>query len=239
MDAMSNETIINPNRLDLVLARILGAKFAGLTTATETRMNKTNGKKGDDKRSNPFHGRVLSLRNISALLAYDYDGNVERALAKQDKPAEAHRKGDTWYNAITDDKGRLTAFCEHKTNGEKYIRLRTLHKGETTYVARERIETESGAVYNPGDSIPFAELEPFWPKSKPYANQGLDKGTEIAATTLKMSSVRGLRINGQRFRVEQPGLTEAAEVATVIAGFLDAMPNVTAADVPDSLAQTA
>lgn len=234
---MNNEIIINPNRLDLVLSRITGAKFAGLTTATETRMNKTNAKKGDEKRINPFHGKVLSLRNISALLCYDYDGNVERARAKQDKDPKSWDKGESWMRAITDEKGRLTAFCEHKENGTKYIRLRTLKKGSTTYVAQNRVETEGGLIYNAGDSIPFAELEPFWPKGRSYENQGLKPGTEIAATTLKLSSVRGLRINGQRFRVEQPGVSDAAEVAAVIARFLADMPNVTAADVPQEQEQ--
>jgi hypothetical protein len=233
MLTMSNETTINPNRLDLVLARLVGAKFAGLTTATETRMNKTNGERGKEKRSNPFYKRVLSLRNIKAAFCYDYDGNVERALAKQGKDADEHRKGETWYNAITDDQGRMTAFCEHKQTGEKYIRLRTLHKGETTYIASERIE-DGDTVYEPGDTIPFAAIKPYFPKSKPYANQGLDKGTEIAATTLKFASVRGLRVNGERFRVEQPANNDAAEVAAIIAGFLDSMPTVSAEDIPAS-----
>jgi hypothetical protein len=232
MGSMSNDTIINPNRLDLLLARTVGAKFAGLTTATETRMNKTNAKKGDEKRTNPFYGKVLSLRNISALLNYDYDGNVASALEKQGEGE--HRKGDTWYNAITDDKGRLTPFCEHKQTGEKYIRLRTLNKGETTYIAVERIK-DGDTVYEVGDTIPFDALRPFWPKSKPYANQGLKDGNEIMATTLKFSSVRGLRINGERFRVSQRN-EDAAEVAEIIMGFLDSMPNVSAADIPDGVA---
>lgn len=234
---MNNEIVINPNRLDLVLARLVGAKFGGMTTATETKtMNKSNGLKGEDKRLNPFYGKVLSLRNISAQFNYDYDAAVGRARVKQDKNPEDWQKGETWYRAITDDKGRMTAFGEHKDTGEKYIRCRTLHKGDTTYIARERIETDD-TVYNPGDEIPFSELKPFWSKGKSYSNQGLEKGTEIAATTLKLSSVRGLRIDGQRYRIEQTGLTEAAEVAAIIARFLDGMPDVSAADVPETEVQ--
>jgi len=231
---MNNHTIINPNRLDLTLARLVGAKFAGLTTATDTKMNKTNGLKGEDKRLNPFYGKVKSLRNISALLCYDYDGNVEKALTKQGKPLESHSKGETWYNSILDSQGRLTAFCEHKTTGEKYIRLRTLKKGQTTYIATEQIQVEDGTVYNVGSSIPFSELSPFWPNTRHYLNQGLDAGSEIAATTLKFSSVRGLRVNGERFIVDQSGTDEVAEVAAVIAGFLIDMPNVSASDIPSS-----
>lgn len=237
MNVMSN-TIINMNRLDILLSRLVGAKFGGLTTATDTKMNKTNGMKGDEKRTNPFHGKVKSVRNISVQFNYDYDGAVDRARVKQDKSPEDWKKGDTWYNAITDDKGRLTAFCEHKTNGEKYIRIRTLHKGKTTYVVAERIETEDGVVYNVGESIPFSELEPFMPKRKAYENQGLEPGTEIAATTLKLTSVRGLRINGQSYEIEHTKLSEPIEFVQTVARFMVDMPNVSAADIPQTEIQT-
>lgn len=216
--------------MDLLLAKTSGAEFAGLTTATETKLNKTNGLKGDERRSNPFHGLVLSLRNISALFNYDYDGNIAKALGKQDKDASEHKKGTSWMQNIKDANGKLSPFCEHKTNGTKYLRLRTLHKGKTTYIAKGTIITDTN-TYNEGDEIPFSEIKPFFPAKKSYANQGLAKGTEIMATTLKFASVRGLRINGESYTIVQDD-TDTPNVATVIAGFLHDMPNVTAADVP-------
>jgi len=227
---MNNNTI-NSNRMDLLLAAVKGAKFAGLTTATETKLNKTNGLKGDERRSNPFHGKVLSIRNISALFNYDYDGNVAKALSKQDKDASEHKKGTSWMRNVLDENGNLSPFCEHKTNETKYLRLRTLHKGNTVYVAKDRIELDDGTIINAGDNIDFESIRPFFPAKKAYSNQGLDKGTEIAATTLKFESVRGLRINGERYVIRQ-NETDAAGVAAVIAGFVHDMPNVTAADVP-------
>lgn len=234
MIAMNRQTI----RMSTFLAdlgQITGSKFAGMTTVTDTKMNKTNGLKGDEKAINPFHEKVSSVRNISVNLCYDYDSGVERARTKQgEENPEDWRKGESWHNAILDSKGRLTAFCEHKTNGERYIRVRTLRKGPTTYIAKEQIETET-RTYSVGDEIPYSELEPFWPKTKPYQNQGLEKGKEVAATTLKLTSVRGMRINGVEYVIEHPNSNDdVAAVSAVIERFLSTMPNVSAADIPST-----
>lgn len=226
---------INVNRMDAILAAVRGAKFAGLTTSTETRLNKTNGLKGDERRTNPFHGLVRSVRNISFLFCYDYEANVERAREKHGAEGE-FRRGTSWHRPIKDENGNRTAFVEHPTTEQKYLYGRTLHKGPTTYVVTDTVEHE-GVTYNAGDEVPYSVLEPFWPAGRSYANQGLAEGNEIAATCLKLSSVRGMRVNGHRFEIEQP--SEVAEVAQIVVRFLGDMPEVSEDDVPSDMRETA
>lgn len=227
----------NINRMETILGAVRGARFAGLTTATETRMNKTNGvrsRKDPNYVRNPFHGLVLSVRNISFLFCYDYEANVERAREKHGAEGD-FRRGTSWHRPIKDEKDRRTPFVEHPTTGVKYVYGRTLHKGPTTYVLTETVEFK-GQTYEPGP-IDYEVFEQFVPVKRSYANQGLPEGEEIAATCLKLTSVRGMRVNGERFRIEQPN--EIEEIAETLVQFLGDMPEVTEDDIPSNLRETA
>lgn len=221
-------THINQNRLDLLLSRMVGASFLGLTTATVTDMRKTK---------NPFYDKVLSIRNIRAIAAYDYEKNVERAREKTGQDPQSWGKGTSWMDAILDDQGRLTAFCEHKETKVKYIRVRVTHKGKTTYIAREQIVTDD-ATYEPGSVIPYEAFASFVPEKKSYSNQGLEPGKEIAAVTLKFESVRGLRANGERFVID-PTTPHHESVEEFISSLFEEMPDPQAQDIPDNSTVTA
>lgn len=226
---------IDRNQLSILLSRISGAKFGGLTTFTETKLRKTNGERSKElKRLNPFFGKVFSLRNISVLFCFDYNGNVARQRVREGKEADEWQRGESWHEAVLDENGKLTAFCRHKDNGSIYLRVRVLHKGKTTYIATDRIESE-GVVYNAGDEVPFEAIEPYYSERRPYANQGVEEGKEIAATTLKFESVRAIRANGQSYNINHGNeQAEVAEVAQVIADFVASLPDVSAADLPQS-----
>ena len=201
-----------PSEVQIAVARKIGATFVGLVTCTETKMNR-GGNQGNPK--NPFFNAVRSVRRINAQFNYLYDGAVERQLAKEinaeraqnednalegdaltDEINSRFNRGTSWYEIVEDEQGRLTPFCKHKKTGDIYFRCRTIDKGDTSYIATRNIE---GTPYSEGDTISFESLEPYFPKTKPYKNQGTEK--PIAATTLKLESVVAIAMDGEQVKI--------------------------------------
>lgn len=178
-----------------IVEQIRGAKIAGFTTATVRKMKKT---------ANPFHGKVVSVKNIVGMFNFDYQGNVGNARERAGMSREDWNKGESWHKPIIDEQGRMTPFCQHKTTGELYFRVRVLKYVRSKFYASERIVHE-GYAYEPGDEIPRSVLEPFFYASNSYANQGLDKGKEIEIVTLKLDSLRGFRDKGYSYLIDPAG----------------------------------
>lgn len=193
--------VINEDRVIEIIRGFVGSTFAGLTTQTNKKLNKSNGQKGEDKVLNPFFGKVVSVKNLVGVFNYNYAGNVENARAKAGDDPSDWDQGESWYDAILDEKGRLTPFGRHKSTGVLYLRLRVLRYGKSEFFASETVEYD-GVTYNPGDEIPREVLKPFIPKSGGYKNQNLKKGEEIEAITLKFESLRGLRYMDAAYKVE-------------------------------------
>ncbi len=220
---------ISRTQLQFLLARIAGATFLSIGTATETKMNKTNGLTGDLKRPNPFWGKVVSIRRSTYIPCYDYDGNVERARFKAAVKGNFEgdiefEPGETWYQRMIDEKGRRTAFGMHKDTGTLYFAGREMNKGKTTYLALVDIKNEDNAIiYRAGEEIPYEAFSQYVPAYKPSAKQGLDAEDEVRARTLKLSSIRSVRHDGETYRIVQPLGLEADETTIIhtINGYLD------------------
>lgn len=214
-------TMIGRTQLQILLARIAGAKILSLCTATLTEMNKTNVKKGvplppGGKKDNPFWGKVASVRKSTYQPCYDYGAGVERARFKQAIAGQFEGEiefetGETWYNRVVDAQGRATAFGMHKDTGVFYFASRMLNKGKTTYIALQDIDAD-GVFYPAGATIPYEAFAEFVTPTKPSAKQGLTLETQVNANTLKFSSIRAIKHEGETYRIDQPLGLEADEV---------------------------
>tara|TARA_B100000614_G_scaffold262489_2_gene296257 strand:- start:13750 stop:14481 length:732 start_codon:yes stop_codon:yes gene_type:complete len=240
---------MDQTQLMIELSRIQGARFLSVTSATETRMNKTNGKrKAAEKRLNPFHGRVLSVRNSTYQPCYDYGAAVERARAKSetyDGPTE-FEVGESWHERVMDANGKPTAFVRHPETERLYFYGRELVKGKTTYIAAEDIPAlgddnlPTGALlYRAGDEIAYDDLSPWMPEYKPSAKQGLSEDEEIKPRTLKIESIRGLKRDGVRKAVAVPiARAEPEAVTRVMAAALSDMPDIDLSTIPERYRNT-
>lgn len=204
---------IDRTQLQILLSRIVGAKFLSICTATLTEMNKTNLKKGQGlppggKKENPFYEKVVSVRRSTYMPCYDYDAGVERARQKATLKGEfsgeiEFEPGTTWYNRIIDAQGRATAFGVHKDTGVVFFAAREFHKGKTTYIALVEI-SDGDIIYPAGSEVPYEAMKEFMPPYKPSAKQGLGEENEVKARTLKIASIRAIRHEGQTYKIVQP-----------------------------------
>jgi len=233
-------------QLQILLSRLVGAKFLSLTTATSTKMNKTNGeRKAVEKRLNPFHGRLVSVRTSTYQPNYDYGGAVNRAQAKTGVgDGASFETGETWYERVRDDQDRMTAFGRHKGNGTLYFVGRELNKGATTYIASHDImelENAEGSeptgvvLYHAGDAVPYDAFRQYVPAYKPSAKQGLGDD-EIKARTLKLESIWGIKVNGSREIIDpNPNRVDATEVIRGINNLVAQMPDINLDSIPTGI----
>jgi len=234
---------MDTTQLMIELSRIQGARFLSVTSATETRMNKTNGKrKAAEKRLNPFHGRVLSVRNSTYQPCYDYGAAVERARAKSEafEGDTEFEVGESWHERVMDADGKPTAFVRHPDTEQLYFYGRELNKGKTTYIAAEDIPAigddnlpTGEFLARAGDEIDYASLSAWMPTYKPSAKQGLSEDEEIKPRTLKIESIRGLKRDGVRKAVTvNVARTEPEAVTRVMAAALSDMPDIDLSTIP-------
>lgn len=235
---------MDQTQLMIELSRIQDARFLSITSATETRMNKTNGnRKAAEKRINPFHGRVLSVRNSVYQPCYDYGGAVERAREKSEafQGDTSFEVGESWHERVMDANGKPTAFVRHPTTEQLYFYGRELTKGNTTYIAAEDIPAlgdnnlpTGELLYRAGDEVAYDDFKSYVPTYKPSAKQGLSEDEEIKPRTLKIESIRGIKRDGVRQAVVVPIRHEEPEAVTrVMATALSAMPDIDLASIPE------
>ena len=151
-----------------------GAKFVGLTTVTDPKLLK----------SSPFHG-VKKVSEVTVQVNYDYVNAVENQLTKENKDLDDYKQGTSWYDVVTDNKGKLTPFAKHKTNGDLYLRCR-------------HISTTSSKYFDDnGNEIAEESLKPYLPKKSNASNQGTD--TAIRAVTYKLDGIVAVRVDGNNY----------------------------------------
>lgn len=200
--------VINTAEMEEILGRIVGSRLIGLTTSTETQMKKTG---------NPFYGKVHSVRNWRAAANQKYAENVEKRRIAEGKDPKDWKRGSSWMIRETDEQGRLTPFCRHKDNGTRYLFLMNFSKGPVKYIAQEEIVAAAG-TFQVGDAIDHALIHPHLKSRSDYANQGL--ADPVKATTFKLSSIVGLRCDGQSYIVRH-ARPYAQQVAEVFADLID------------------
>lgn len=119
-------------------------------------------------------------------------------------------KGANWQQAVVRPDGTMTPFAEHKTTGVLYLRTMFYRLvGDAVYV-----DVRDGRTYT------FAEVQNVLPKKSPARNQGLDEEEQVRYNVWKLNGIRGLRFNGEAFRVRPPLEIEAEAVFTALNKFL-------------------
>jgi hypothetical protein len=139
-----------------------GAQFIGVTTSTDAKM----------LASNPF-GKVTKVSTVTLQVNYDYANAVAKATG-----VTPESSGKTWYETVTDSKGRLTPFARHKTNGTLYLRGRHISTGEVRYFDEQGQPLEQGLV-------------------KPYLSNTPTAKAEVRAVTYKLDSILAVRYNNE------------------------------------------
>lgn len=119
---------------------------------------------------------------------------------------ERFRKGDNWQQSVVREDGSLTPFAEHKGNGTLYLRT-MFYKlvGDATY-----IDVRNGNLYK------YTDVQHVLPVKSANKNQGLPADEAVRYNVWKLEGVRGLRMNGDAFRVRPPLEREAEAVFNVL-----------------------
>lgn len=114
---------------------------------------------------------------------------------------ERFRKGDNWQQVVVRDDGTLTPFAEHKTTGERYLRTMFYKPvGDVQYV-----DIRDGKVYE------YTDIADVLPTKSDNKNQGLSKENQVRYNVWKLEGIRGLKMDGEAYRV-RPALEREAEV---------------------------
>ncbi len=168
------------NGLFQLLARQTGSTFATITyrTKVELKDRTQKGKRGLPK------VEAWKINCVNVNTNFHYVEGVERRLEKEGKPEDAFKRGTSWHQAVLDQDGRITPFCQHPTTGEVYFRVQHLQTiGEPEYRIDENY------------AISFVQAEPYLEKKSSYANQGLDDPLKFL--TFKLSNLLSISIGGE------------------------------------------
>jgi hypothetical protein len=157
------------------LDKMRGATFVTVVVNTEPRMRKTG---------NPFYGKIRKISRYNGQVNFQYDGAVERQLAKEGKSVDDFRRGESWHVPVIREDGTLTPFCQHKSNGTKYLRFRMLNVIESKYVMSD------------GSPVDESEVREYLQQGNNYANQGTDNPVKII--TVALDNVESLTANGKQ-----------------------------------------
>lgn len=171
--------VISRQELETKLFSMVGSVPVTIVAETEPKMNKTG---------NPYLGNVVKVARVNGMAGFDYEAGVDRRRDKQDGPdAEKFVPGESWHTLIQNN-GRNTPLCAHKTTGVKYLRI--MH-GKTLSEEYRNVAT--------GEAIDKTALEPFLPKTKNYARQGLDAPLKILV--YKIDGIRSITMDKTDFVV--------------------------------------
>jgi hypothetical protein len=168
---------ISVNSLVEIFLRTFGATPVTFIAATTPNMRKTG---------NPYSGRVTKVARINGMVNFQYDAGVIRRLEKEGKSADEFTAGTSWHTPVKVD-GKLTPLCEHKSNGQQYLRFMLGAVLECEY------QLDDGTV------IDKATLEPWLVKGSDYANQGLEN--PLCFLTYKLDSIKSITMDGTTYIV--------------------------------------
>lgn len=185
-----NETTMKTERIsqiDLIelLAHTSGSKFCSMTTVTEPTLKKTG---------NPFLGSVVEkTTEISLLLNFGYDKAVKNRLVKKGiDPNNFQGSGLPWGRWMVGNK-----IIEHKES--IYAR---------TFSFRNSHPTSSYSINGVEANEEQVELiKSFLPASVPTGSAkqydaGLDKLEQVKPMTLKIESIRKIKIGGVEYIID-------------------------------------
>jgi hypothetical protein len=165
--------------LQILLARVIGAKPCGITTLTEVTMNKTAVIDGQ-KVSNPYYGRITKRCTSNVFIGFIYKNSVNRALVKEGKDAEFEPEMRKWGT-------RLQGTCLVEHNGNWYLECRFISSSTPEY-------------FCDGQPIAKSEIQPYLrPAYSNAEHQGVDPENEIILRDYKVRSIVSITLNGQEY----------------------------------------
>jgi hypothetical protein len=179
------------------------AKFCGLQTVTEPKLNKKSRETGD-----PWFvvfpgvdaGNVRKVAHGVALSGPDYKAIIdlrhEKIEAAGGTPG-TYVAGETWHEAVEGTK----CLRRHKKTGELYAYfafVSKVKKGDRWIPLKAKtriVDVTTGAELDKG------KLAAFLPVEHAPQNQGLGEDDAVIVRTYKLSSVRALTVDGKVYVV--------------------------------------
>lgn len=161
--------VISIRELKAELFNTAGGRIMSIITATEPKMRKTG---------NPYNGRVLKLAYSQVRVGTDWENVVNNARERAGEDRDFVATEDkSWHKPVMNPKGGYSPFCEHKTNGDWYLRAVFDKHFASKFVDKVT-----------GEEIQESDLEPFLVKSPPR---------EAAFVTYKLDNILAYNANGQ------------------------------------------
>jgi hypothetical protein len=191
MNQTQTITEVTTNDLKVMLLNLRGATFCTFTANTIPKSLKRN---RITKEQCPYEN-IVKVQTINAVVNFHYDEGVIRRLEKEGKSTDDFRRGESWHEPVIMN-GRLTPFCQHKQNGELYLRV--MHKQHVGSIRYFNIDSEGKKR-----ELSYGEVEDYLPiPDKTHENQGLEE--PLIFLTFKLAGIKRMSIAGQVFEVSEP-----------------------------------
>jgi hypothetical protein len=133
---------------------------------------------------------IKEFSEYSSMIGLNYQHVIESRLSRQDKDASEYVKGDSWHIPYHDTK----TIRQHKDRPEDLYFYLFLTTGNSHPKVRY-VNTVTA------QEVDRDVLKEYLPKDSKPQNQGLEEGDEVQVRTLKLSSLKGLKMNGEEYIV--------------------------------------
>jgi hypothetical protein len=176
-----------------------GASMASLETLTKPKINKTNGLKGENKKTfqDVFGNKTIYKRAIRFVgIGHKYNKTIQNRLDKEETETTYKPEPRTWGERIGS-----TVLFNHKENIylEYFYTNANSHKSTFQYVWDDGTQLTEGETKKAKDLF---KLDPQKTISKKQESLGLTEKTKIIVNCIKIENVLSVKAFGHRLTKE-------------------------------------